>query len=164
MDWPQLPDYGCIARWPQDGQGFIHPDDVPIATRCLPSERVLRRDRFDGVYYHYRYGSLRFRLRPTLWRKVETDGIDIGDQVETIGVGMERELFVARIWGMYFVQQKGRILYRLKRSDKPVPGLFPADQLKLITDKTSLRRGDMEHPKPKWDGSGKLLSDWESGS
>ena len=57
MEWPILPDYGCIHRWPQDGQGFIHPDDVPVATRCFPSERVFRRDRFDGTYYHYSYGA-----------------------------------------------------------------------------------------------------------
>ena len=162
MDWPPLPDYGCIIRWPQDGQGFIHPDDVPIATRCLPSERVLRRDRFDGVYYHYSYGTLRFRLRPAMWIQVKAEGMDVGDQVETIGLGLERELFVARIWGMYFVQRKGRILYRLKRSGNPVPGLFAAHQLRLLTDKSNLRRGDMDHPQPKWNGSGELLSDWES--
>ena len=92
MDWPPLPDYGCIPRWPQDGQGFIHPDDVPVATRCFPSERVFRRDRFDGVYYHYSYGSLRFRLRPSMWLKVISDGIDIGDRVETVGASLEREL------------------------------------------------------------------------
>jgi hypothetical protein len=150
MEWPQLPDYGCIVRWPQDGQSFIHPDDVPVATRCFPSERVLRRERFDGVYYHYRYGSLRFRLRPVMWLKVTTDGIDVGDQVETTGLGLERELFVARVWGMYYVRQKGRILYRLKRNGSKVPGLYLANQLRLITDKTQLRPGDMDHPQPKW--------------
>ncbi|MDG2221503.1 MAG: hypothetical protein P8L85_08995 [Rubripirellula sp.] len=162
MDWPPLPDYGCIVRWPADGQGFIHPDDVPIATRCFPSERVFRRDLFDGVYYHYSYGPLRFRLRPTMWLKVEAEGIDVGDQVETTGLGMERELFVARIKGMYFVRQKGRILYRLTRSDNLVPGLFASHQLRLITDKTNLRPGDTEYPEPKSIGSGETLSNWES--
>ena len=123
MQWPQLPDYGCISRWPEDGQAFIHPDDVPVATRCIPSARVLRRDYFDGVYYHYRYGSVRFRLRPTMWLKVKSDGIDIGDLVETTGIGMERELFVAQVWGMYFVSRKGCILYRLRRADTKVPQL-----------------------------------------
>lgn len=162
MDWPPLPDYGIIARWPSDGQGFIHPDDVAIATRCLPSERVLRRDRFDGVYYHYSYGSLRFRLRPTMWLQVQSDGIDVGDQVETTGLAMERELFVAHVWGMYFVRRKGRILYRLKRGDNKIPRLYAAHQLRLISEKANLRRGDMDHPQPKWDGTGETLTDWES--
>jgi hypothetical protein len=153
MQWPPLPDYGCIFRWPQSGQSFIHPDDVPIATRCFPSERVLRRDHFDGVYYHYSYGTVRFRLQPAMWLKVKSDGIDIGDAVETIGLGLERELFVAQVWGMYFVRRKGCILYRLKRGMTKVPRLFSASQLRLLTDKSTIRPGRSNHPAPKWSGT-----------
>lgn len=152
MDWPQLPDYGFIPRWPQDGQSFIHPDDVAIATRCFPSERVLRRDRFDGVYYHYSYGSLRFRLRPCMWLTVKHEGIDIGDTVETTGTSMERELFVARVWGMHYVRRKGCILYRLRRNNTTVPNLFLAQNLRLLTDKSTIREGDTVHPAPRWSG------------
>ena len=152
MQWPQLPDYGIIARWPQDGQAFIHPDDVAVATRCFPSERVLRRDHFDGVYYHYSYGDLRFRLRPSMWLTVKSEGIDIGDQVETTGIGLERELFVAQVWGMYYVQRKGCILYRLRRGDTKVPHLYSVGQLRLLTDKSTIRPGDTAHPLPKWSG------------
>ena len=152
MDWPQLPDYGCFPRWPHDGQSFIHPDDVPIATRCFPSERVFRRERFDGVYYHYSYGETRFRLRPSMWLSVKSDGIDIGDLVETVGVGLERELFVAQVWGMHFVRRKGCILYRLRRRDTLVPNLFHAKQLRLLTDKSRVRAGEITHPAPKWHG------------
>ncbi len=158
MDWPILPDYGCIVRWPQDGQAFIHPDDVAIATRCFPSERVLRRDRFDGVYYHFRYGPLRFRLRPCMWLTVDSDGIDIGDTVETTGPSMERELFVAQVWGMYYVRRKGCILYRLKRGDTKIPKLMPASQLRLLTEKQTVRPGETTHPTPKWSGDGDLIS------
>ena len=31
-----------------------------------------------------------------MWLKVREEGIDVGDQVETIGLGLERERFVAR--------------------------------------------------------------------
>ncbi len=157
MDWPVLPDYGYIPRWPQDGQGFIHPDDVPIATRCFPSERVFRRDRFDGVYYHYSYGAIRFRLRPSMWLKVKPDGIDIGDSVETTGTALERDLFVAQVWGMYFVRRKGCILYRLRRGDTTVPNLYPASHLRLLTDKSTVRAGDTQHPTPKWSGAGERI-------
>jgi hypothetical protein len=157
MQWPPLPDYGCILRWPQEGQGFIHPDDVPVATRCFPSERVFRRNRFDGVYYHFSYGRLRFRLRPTMWLAVKPDGIDIGDAVETTGVLLERELFVAEVWGMYYVQRKGCILYRLRRGASTVPRLYPATQLRLLTDKATVRPGDTVHPVPKWSGAGERI-------
>ncbi|MDA8745873.1 hypothetical protein N9N28_14690 [Rubripirellula amarantea] len=152
MQWPPLPDYGCIARWPADGQSFIHPDDVATATRCFPSERVLKRESFDGTYYHFRYGKNRFRLRPCMWLKVQHEGIDIGDQVETIGTGLERELFVAEVWGMHYIRRKGRIAYRLRRGDQVLPRLYSIDHLKLLTDKASVRDGDVEYPEPKWTG------------
>ena len=147
-----FPQYGCFLRWPQDGQGFIHPDDVPSATRCIPSPRVLRRDLFDDVYYHYRYGRMRFRLKPCLWLQIKSDGIDIGDSVETIGIGMERELFVAEVWGMYYVSRKGCILYRLRRADTVVPRLYAAHQLRMLTEKSTVRQGEIEHPIPRWTG------------
>ena len=146
---PQLPDYGCIARWPEDGQGFIHPHDVSNANRIIPSERVLRREYFDGVFYHVRYGDIWFRLQPCLWLPVQSEGIDIGDQVETLGVGMERELFVAEVVGMYFVRRKGRILYRLAKNGKMVKKLYLNDELRLITDKSSLSERDVEYPEPR---------------
>ncbi len=136
MDWPRLPDYGCIPRWPQDGTDFIHCDDVSVAQRCFPSERVFRRDTFDGEYYHYRYGHVRFRLRPSMWLPVLGEGFNIGDSVETIGVGMGQELFVAKIWGMHFVRRKGCILYRLWRRDAVVPKLFHAAQIRSLVNKT----------------------------
>ncbi len=157
MDWPQLPDYGCIPRWPEPGQGFIHPDDVPIATRCFPSGRVFRRDAFDGIYYHYSYGAVRFRLRPCMWLSVRGEGIDIGDTVETIGVGMERELFVGQVWGMHFVSRKGCVLYRLRRRESLIPNLFHASQLRLLTDKARVEPGQITHPVPKWSGQGERM-------
>ena len=154
---PQLPDYGCFLRWPEDGQGFIHPEDVAIVSRCLPSGRVFRRDSFDGVYYHFSYGRIRMRLRPCMWLQVTPDGIDVGDKVETIGVGLEREQFVAEVLGMYFVARKGCILYRLRRGDSIVPQLFARKHLRLLTDKSTLRPSDMEHPSPQWHGTGETI-------
>lgn len=163
MVWPQFPQYGCFFRWPEDGQGWIHPSDVPLVLRCLPSERVFRRDSFDGVYYHYRYGGLNFRLRPCLWRTVAGEGFDVGDQVETIGVGLQRELFVGEIAGMYYVQRKGRILYRLRQADQLVPRLYSSDQLRQLTEKAKVRPGDVGHPPPKFHGQGERIEGVELG-
>ncbi|MEM9644846.1 MAG: hypothetical protein AAF989_07620 [Planctomycetota bacterium] len=149
-----FPEYGIFPRWPEDGQSFVHPSDVAIVRRCIPSERVFRRDSFDGTYYQYQYGTTRFRLRPCMWLKVSIDGIDVGDQVETIGQGLERELFVATVWGMHFVRRKGRIVYRLRRGNQLVPNLYTAEHLRLITNKKTIREGFTQHPSPTWDGSG----------
>ncbi len=152
MQWPPLPDHGCIIRWPSSNDGFIHPEDREVALSCFPSERVFRRDSFDGEYYHYSYGDVTFRLRPVMWLKVKSEGIDVGDLVETVGVGLERERFVAQVWGVYYVSRKGRILYRLKRVDQDVPRLYTADQLKLLTDKSKIEVRDGAHPQPRWTG------------
>ena len=156
MDWPPLPDYGCFPRWPEDGDDFIHPDDRDLASRCIPSERVLRRDQFDGTYYHYSYGLLHFRLRPAMWLKVRVDGIDIGDEVETVGMSLERELFVATVWGMYWVARKGCILYRLKRGDMAVPRLYALKDLRLLTDKEKVGERTFDYRPPTWQGTGDL--------
>lgn len=150
MQWPPLPDYGCFPRWPGDGDEFIHPDDHADAARCIPSRRVLRRERFDGTHYHYRYGRLSFRLRPVMWLKVAWEGIDIGDEVETTGLGLERERFVGRVWGMHHVSRKGCILYRLKRGDLPVPRLYAASDLRLLSDKQRVAEATFQYRQPRW--------------
>jgi hypothetical protein len=152
MDWPPLPDYGCIPRWPEDGDHFIHPDDLAIAQRCLPSWRVLRRERFDGTFYHYCYGRLRFRLRPVMWLKVRSEGIDIGDEVETVGMSLERELFVATVWGMHWVSRKGCILYRLQRGELAEPRLYRAKDFRLLKSKAQVGERMFDYRAPRWHG------------
>ena len=152
MQWPVLPDYGCIFRWPQDGVEFIHPDDREVALRCFPSERVFRREKFDGEYYHYCYGEVNFRLKPVMWLKVKEEGFDVGDQVETVGVGLERDRFVAQIWGVYYLRRKGRLVYRLRRGDQEVPHLYTSDEIKQLTDKSKVETREGIHPPPKWVG------------
>ncbi|OYP32391.1 DUF6960 family protein [Rhodopirellula sp. MGV] len=159
MQYPTLPDYGCFLRWPENGQSFIHPDDVAIVTHLIPSPRVFKRVQFDGTYYHYRYGSTGFRLRPAMWNKVQDEGIEIGDQVETVGTGFDREHFVATVWGMYFVARKGCILYRLKRADRVVPTLFASTHLRLLHDKATVRPANTRYRSPTWSGDGETVSD-----
>ena len=154
MQWPQFPDYGCFLRWPENGHGFIHPEDMATVRRLMPSPRVLKRTQFDGTYYHYRYGPLGFRLRPAMWLQVSHEGFDIDDRVETVGVGLERERFVATIWGMYYIQRKGCILYRLRRGDQLVPNLYPADQMRLLESKAKLGPAHTKYRQPKWEKKG----------
>jgi hypothetical protein len=146
---PQLPDYGTFPRTPADGTDWIHPDDVAVVEGLIPSSRVYRRFRFDQSYYHFAYGEIVFRLKPCLWLPVASEGLDIGDRVETIGVGMQQELFVSVITDMFYHQGERRISYSLAselRSDR----LYHADQLRLLTDKTQLRPADTAYPPPKW--------------
>lgn len=158
MRWPRMPDYGYIPRWPEDGEQFIHPEDVPIARQCIPGHRIIRRDRFDGKVYHCSYGGLKFRLRPCIWVRVKSEGIDVGDLVETTGVRMRRELFVGRVDNMQFVLHKGCILYTLRRGAVVVPGFYEARELRLLTNKLRVVPTNVKHPTPKWNGDGERLS------
>jgi hypothetical protein len=150
---PELPDYGAFLRWPGEGSAWMHPDDRAVVMRMIPSERVFRRERFDGIHYHFRYGDIRFRLKPCMWLPLEDEGIDIGDLVETVGLAMERELFVATVIDALFVAEEGRRVYRLARGSSVQDRLYGADELKVLTDKTKLRESGNVHPEPHWDES-----------
>lgn len=146
---PQLPDYGTFPRTPADGMDWIHPDDIAVVQGLIPSARVCRRFRFDDAYYHFSYGEIVFRLKPCMWLPVAFEGLDIGDRVETVGVGMQRELFVSVISDMVYHPGERRIGYRLSgelRDDR----MYHADQLRLLSDKTQLRPADAEYPPPTW--------------
>ena len=96
-----------------------------------------------------------------MWLKVNSEGIDVGDTVETVGAVLERDLFIAQVWGMYYVRRKGCILYRLRRGDATIPRLYTADQLRVLTEKAKVRPGDTEHPVPKWSGEGDRIGGLE---
>ena len=135
MRSPQLPDYGCLARWPEDGVDFAFPADLSQIQQLFPSQRVFRRESFDGSYYQCRYGDIHFRLRPCLWQPIRYEGIDIGDEVETTGVGMARELCVAVIEEMFFSPRERLIVYQLSRAGMTLPNVFLQSQLRLIKSK-----------------------------
>ncbi|MGV3484762.1 MAG: hypothetical protein ACO1RT_10120 [Planctomycetaceae bacterium] len=147
---PELPDYGCFPRWPAEGSAWIHPDDRATVMHFIPGDRVFRRDRFDGVFYHYRYGEQRFRLKPCMWLPLAGEGVDIHDLVETVGLGMERDLFVATVVDAIFASDQGRCVYRLSRGGTIVDHLYGRDEFKVLTDKTKLRAGETIHPAPVW--------------
>ena len=85
------PKYGYFPHWPQDGNDWVHPDDVATARAMIPSQRVFRRDGVDGEYCILHYGDVTLRAKPALWQEVEPEGIEIGDWVEVIARGMLNE-------------------------------------------------------------------------
>lgn len=147
---PVLPDYGTFPRTPADGSDWIHPEDVTIVDGLIPGPRVFCRYRFEDRYYYFRYGEIHFRLRPCLWLPVPAEGIDIGDQVETVGVGMQQELFVSEVIDMHFSQHDRRIRYRLARTPSS-DRYYYREQLRVLTDKTQLRPSDTVYREPVWD-------------
>lgn len=136
---PQLPDYGAYLRWPGSGHHWIHHDDVARVRGLIPSTRVFRREAFDGTFYRLRYGDQVIRLRPSLWLPVPYEGFDVGQPIETVGVGMVRDLFVARIVEMRFDRRQQQIRYHLQRGGQVLPETYAAEHLRSLEDRPALR-------------------------
>jgi hypothetical protein len=126
------PKYGCFLRWPQDGNDWLHPDDVALARTMIPSERVFRRDGMDGEFSCLHYGDVTLRVRPALWQEVQHEGFDIGDWVEVLSHRMRNEPRTGVIREMLW-DQRGRTLhYQIFDNDVPVPDLYTREDLQHV--------------------------------
>ncbi len=55
------PKYGYFPWWPEDGDAWVHPDDVATARSMIPSGRIFRRDGTEGDYGVLHYGDVPLR-------------------------------------------------------------------------------------------------------
>jgi hypothetical protein len=148
---PVLPDYGVFLHWPETGHAWIHPDDVAVVSGVVPSDRVYRRYRFDGLFYHFDYGcQLRFRARPVMWMPLAGEGFDIDDLIEIRSLGFAREAGIARIQQVRFCRKRQIIEYHVASADGRLSGVLPAACLRQLGQKNPLRSGEMGHTPPRW--------------
>lgn len=148
---PVLPDYGVFLHWPESGHAWIHPDDVAIVSQVIPSDRVYRRSRYDGVFYHYDHGTkLRFRTRPAMWLPLPCEGLDVGDLIEIRSLGLARETGIARIQQMRYCRRRRIIQYHISSADGRISRIMPASYLRPLAAKYQLRSGDMGHTPARW--------------
>ena len=78
------PKYGYFPWWPENGNDWVHPEDIATARAMIPSGRIYRRDGTSGPYVVLHYGEVRLRVKRTLWQEVEPEGFEIGDWVEVV--------------------------------------------------------------------------------
>lgn len=131
------PKYGYFPWWPEDGDDWVHPDDVALARSMIPSPRVWRRDGTvpaspeDYVVMHY--GDVQIRARRTLWRELRPEGFDIGDHVEVRTKGMTNEHLVGHVRDVHWDEHAGALCYYLIAADgRPVDRHFTAGDLKHV--------------------------------
>lgn len=138
-DLPPLktdPKYGYFPWWPEDGNDWVHPEDVELARSMIPSPRIWRRDGTvsnasgdDFVIMHY--GDVQLRVRRVLWRTVTPDEYDLGDMVEVSSHGFENEPLTGRIREMRWDDHTGAIHYWLTLPDgSHHERSYPAEDLK----------------------------------
>jgi hypothetical protein len=126
------PKYGCFLRWPQDGNDWIHPNDVALVRTIVPGARVFCRDGNDGEFHYLRYGNVQFRALPALWQEVAYEGIDIGDWVEVLSHGMRNEPRTGVIREMLWDDRARAIQYQILENDVPIADLYLREDLQRV--------------------------------
>jgi hypothetical protein len=127
------PKYGYYPCWPEDGDDWIHPEDVPLAQSLIPSGRVFRRDgeQRDLIVLHY--GDRKLRVRRTLWQEVESEGFEIGDLVEVVPRGMQNAPRTGTIREMLWDEDAGGLRYQIDEAGVPLEILYSRDDLQPVT-------------------------------
>ena len=126
------PRYGYYPWWPEDGDDWLHPEDVAFARQTLPSQRVFRREGQHGPFVILDYGELRLRVKRTLWQEVEGEGFEIGDWVEVLSrmghneprTGVIRE----RVWDSH----KQGLRYQIFDNGQPIANFYMAEDLRHV--------------------------------
>lgn len=126
------PKYGCFPWWPEDGDNWVHPEDVATARQMIPSDRVFRRDGTSGEYLLMHYGDVTLRVRRTLWLEVPGEEFEIGDWVEVLARGMHNEPHTGTISEMLWDRDAGGMRYQIVANDRPVDAFYTRDDLRHV--------------------------------
>jgi len=131
-----LPVHG-FCLWPEDGEDWIHPNDLEVARTLIPSKRIFRKSICtdpilrDLGYVEYAYGDRSFRGQPTLWHSVNSDGYEIGDAVELKSNNGKLRPIIADIAGMYWNRHQQVIEYSLVKNGVTQPNRYQSNQFRL---------------------------------
>jgi hypothetical protein len=134
------PKYGCFPWWPEDGNDWLHPEDVATARAMIPSGRVFRRDSSDGDYLLMRYGDVTLRVRRTLWQEVEPEGFELGDCVEVLSRGLQNEPRTGVIREMLWDRRAKAIRYLISDNNVPINEEYTRDDLRHVQPTDPLDR------------------------
>lgn len=142
---PELPDWGVYLTWPSEGQSWIHPADLSLALRLIPSCRVFHRTRWDHTFYQLHYGELTIRVRPTLWVRVESVDLYVGQQVELLARNGTNDPGIFNIRDILFCPRKQQIEYSLSQRGMTLKRRFAREDLRPLRIVHSLRSGFFQH-------------------
>ena len=126
------PRYGHFPWWPEDGDDWVHPEDVPLARELIPSQRVFRREGETGPFILLHYGDQTLRVKRTLWRELKGVGFEVGDWVEVLSRGMLNTPRTAVVRDVLWNERKKRIEYQVTESDGPIHNRYTAEDLRPV--------------------------------
>jgi hypothetical protein len=126
------PKYGYFPWWPEDGDDWVHPEDVPAARSMIPSERVFRRDGTSGPYSVLHYDKARLRVRRTLWQEVRPPKFEIGDCVEVLSRGLKNAPGTGTVQQIFWDSHAKDIRYQIVVGNLPLEQWYGDDDLQRV--------------------------------
>jgi hypothetical protein len=115
------PKHGYYPWWPEDGDDWVHPEDVELARRTIPGQRIWRRDGVrpasGGDYVVLHHGADRLRVRRTLWLEAPFEGFWIDDWVEVLPHGMKNDPETGRIREVLWNDHEQAVRYQILTAD-----------------------------------------------
>ena len=135
------PRYGYYPWWPEDGDDWLHPEDVELAREWIPSPRVFRREGEQGEFVVLHYGDQQLRVRRTLWQEVRGEGFEIGDWVEVLSRGHRNTPRTGIIRERLYDTHDRCLLYQIWENDQPIPKRYRAEDLRHV-EPTQAKRDD----------------------
>lgn len=135
------PRYGYYPWWPENGNDWLHPEDVELARQLIPSMRIFRREGELESYVVLYYGDVKLRVLRTLWQEVEGEGFELGDWVEVLSRCGHNEPRTGTIREMLWDQRARALRYQLLDNGQPIANLYAAEDLRHV-DPTNGQVGD----------------------
>jgi hypothetical protein len=124
--------WGVYVTWPEEGLHNVHPDDLWLAERLLPGNRVFLRQDLDSEFNLLSYGRHQLRVRPTMWVETPEPPFKLGDQVEVRSQLGRLTPQIARVAQVFWNSRNRRMEFELSRLGRPVPGRFLASDLSPV--------------------------------
>jgi hypothetical protein len=126
------PKYGYFPWWPEDGDAWIHPDDVARARSMIPGPRVFRRDGLSDGYLVLHYGWQRLRIRRTLWQEVPPPEFEIGDWAEVLSRGQRNSPRTGTIREILWDEHARELRYQIEEAGRPIEQMYAGEDLQQV--------------------------------
>jgi hypothetical protein len=126
------PKYGFYPWWPEDGDDWLHPEDVHQARDLIPSPRVFRRDGTHGPFVVLHYGDVRLRVKRTLWQELPAAEYDIGAWVEVLSRGQRNTPRTGVIRDIQWEPRLHEMRYLISEQGVPIEKLYAAEDLRPV--------------------------------
>lgn len=108
----------------------VHPEDLWLAERLLPGQRIFQKRDLDSEYNLLIYGRHQIRVRPTMWVETPEPPFKLGEQVEVRSQFGRLNPQIARIHQVIWNGRARRIEYELAALGRKIPGRFTVADLR----------------------------------